>query len=291
MSISKKAADAFSLMKKAKKIQTYGKLVKEAVDENTRSGALMKLGIRGMLDIAGKAMGTSLTMHPYFTYHKVHLEALAQALNASSNHTRALDALNSAIRSADTAGSLAKALADYQFRKNGLKLTYSTFVAGSLILLRDYKSDPKAASDMKDAGQTPESLKLVTDQSLYEWRALWCELFLDSVQLLAMAQVELRGTEAAMERFEEKMKALSSGGNIGKIAAYRVEQDRQWQQYDRMTKPGTGSESAVGNPVGYARDQVGGIEKVTDSLGECCEAAMSDDAYRPEIIHLRLGSR
>ena len=73
----------------------------------------MKLGIRAMLDIASKAIGTSLTSHPYFTYHKVHLEALAQALNASSNLDKAEEALNRAIRSADASASLRKALEDY----------------------------------------------------------------------------------------------------------------------------------------------------------------------------------
>ena len=77
----------------------------------------------------------------------------------------------------------------------------------------------------------------MTDQNIYEWRALWCDLFLDSVQLLAMAQVELRATEIAMQKFREKMKALSSGGNMGKIAAYKVEEERQWQEFERMTKP------------------------------------------------------
>lgn len=66
MSISKKAADAYSLFKKAKKIRTYGKLVKEAINDDTRPGALMKLGIRGMLEIAGKALGTSLNLAPIF---------------------------------------------------------------------------------------------------------------------------------------------------------------------------------------------------------------------------------
>jgi hypothetical protein len=291
MSISKKAADAYSLFKKAKKIRTYGKLVKEAINEDTQPGGLMKLGIRGMLDVAGKAVGTSLTSHPYFTYHKIHLEALAQALNASSNYDKALEALNRAIRSADTAESLTKVLGDYQSRKNGLKLTYSAFIAGSLALLRDYRTDPQAAREMKEAGHTPESLKSVTDQNIYEWRALWCELFLESVQLLAMAQVELRATETAMQKFEEKMKALSSGGNMGKIAAYRIEEERQWQQFDRMTKPGTGSQKAVEDPVGFVRDQVNAIEKVTDLLGEGCEIVMSDDAYRSAMIAVRLGSR
>jgi hypothetical protein len=289
MSISKKAGDAYALLKKAKKIRTYGKLIKESIDEDTRPGGLVKLGIRGMLEIAGKAMGQSLTSHPYFTYHKIHLEALGQALNASSNHDKALESLNLAIRSADAAGALTRVLTDYQFRKNGLKLSYAAFIAGSLAILRDYRTDPRAARDMKDAGQTPESLTMTTNLSIYEWQAMWCELYLDSVQLLAMAQVELRGTEAAMRKFDEKMKALSTGGNMGRIAAYRVEQERQWQQFDRMTNRSSGRELAVSDPVGFAQEQVEAIEKVTNMLGEACEIAMSDDAYRSDMILHRLG--
>jgi hypothetical protein len=175
-------------------------------------------------------------------------------------------------------------------RKNELKLTYAAFISGSLTMLRDYRTDPGAARDMKDAGHTPESLTGVTDLTIYEWRAKWCELFVDSVELLAMAQVELRATEAAMQKFDEKMKVLTSAGNMGRIGAYRVEQDRQWQQFDRMTKPGSGREKAVEDPVGFARDQVNAIEKVTDLLGEACEIAMSGDAYRSDMILHRLGS-
>ena len=290
MNISKNAADAYSLFKKTKKIRTYGKLVKEAINEDTRPGAFMKLGIRGMLDITGKALGTSLTSHPYFKYHKVHLEALVQALNASSNFEKAQEALNRAIHSADAAERLTKYLCDYQSLKQILKWHYRVFIARELELLRDYKSIPQVESYLKDSRVTPEYLKSETDQQIYGWRARWCELFLDSVQLLAMAQVELRATEAAMQRFDEKMKALSSGGGIGKIFSYRVQQNRQWEQLDRMTTPGTGSEEAVENPVGFARDQVNDIEKVTDLLGEACEIAMSDDAYSPDKINLRLGS-
>jgi len=284
MGVSKSAAEAYSLFKKVKKIHTYGKLVKESVDEDTRPGALMILSIRGMLEIAGRALGTSLTSHPYFAFHKAHLEALAQALNASVNQDKAREALNRAIRSADAAAVLAKALADYQFRKNGLKVLYTFLISGSLVLLRDRGKDPKAAREMKEAGQTPESLQAVTDQEIYEWRALCCELFLNSVQLLAMAQVEFRATDAAMKKFAEKMKTLSSGGSMGKIAAYGLDQERQWQQFDRMTEPGTGSAKAVEDPVGYAQDQVNAIELVSDKLGEICEAAMSDDAYNPGLI-------
>jgi hypothetical protein len=291
MSISRKAADAYSLYKKAKKAKDYSKLVKDAIDEDTRPGAVLKLGIKGMLDLAGKVLGTSLTSHPYFTYHKAHIEALALALNASSGHDKALVALNQAIRSADAAKLLTKTLADYHFRKNALKLTYFQFLEGSLVLLRDSATDARAAKEMQDAGHTPQSLKTYTDQGVYEWQARWCELWHDSVQLLAMGQVELRATEAAMSVFDAKMKSLSSGGNLGKIAAYGVERDRQWQQYERMTKPGAGSERAVEDPVGYARDQVASIERVSDLMAECCDVAMSEQAYRPGMILQSIGNK
>ncbi len=287
MSITKKAADAYTLFKKVKKIKTYGTLVKDSIDEDTRPGALMKLGIRAMLDLAGKAIGTSLTSHPYFTYHKVHLELLAQALNASSNLDKAEDALDAGIRSADAANSLTKALNDYRHRKNGLKLTYAVFIAGELNMLHD-QNNPQTLQSIKDAGQTPQSLQATLDNDIYEWRANWCDLYLDSVQLLAMAEVEARASEAAMQRFEEKMKTLKSASNMGRIAASRAEEDRQWKEYDRATNPGTGSVQAVEDPSGYARDQVNTIRDLSDALGDGCEAAMSDDAYDPQAILHRM---
>jgi hypothetical protein len=286
MGVGMKASEAYRTLRKAKKIRTYTKLVKQAIDEDTRSGALAKLSIRGLLDVAGKAMGRSLTSHPYFQYHKVHLEALAQALNASSNHDKALEALNGAIRSADGAKSLTKELDDYTSRRKALKLGYF-LVAGSLETLREVGA-PSTANILHETGQTAGSLRTYADESIYEWRARWCELYIDSVQLFAMAQVELRATEAAMHKFDEKMKALKKGGNIGRVAAYGVEQQRQWEQYDRMTKPGTGNAKAVEDPVGWAKNQVTTIETAADLLGGCCEIAMSDDAYRPEIVSARL---
>jgi hypothetical protein len=284
MSVSQNAAYAYSLFKHVKKIRAYGIQVKESINEDTRPGALMNLGIEGTLEIAGKALGTSLTSHPYFIFHKAHLEALAQALNASSNLDRAREALSSAIRSAEAAAALTGALADYRTRKNGLKVVYSFQIAGALLQLQDRGWDPQ----LKETVQTQGPLQAGTDRNIYEWRALWCDLFLNSVQLLAMAQVELRATEAAMKNFDEKMKALSSGGGMGMLGAAQMKKDREWQWYDRASKPGSGSEKAVLNPVGYARDQVNAIQELSDRLGEGCEAAMSDDAYRPDMMQHRL---
>jgi hypothetical protein len=75
---------------------------------------------------------------------------------------------------------------------------------------------------------------------------------------------------------------------MGKIAGYRVQEDREWQEYDRMTQPGSGSVQAVEDPVGYALSQVNEIEELSQALGEGCEAAMSDEAYKPDVILHRM---
>jgi hypothetical protein len=280
MGITQKAATAYWLFRKGKKAYTYTKLVKQSIDEDTRPGALMKLGIRGALDIAGKAIGVSLTSHPYFQYHKVHLEALAQALNASSNLDDAEDALNNAIRSADSAASLTRILNEYQIRQDRLKLIYVMNIRGPLLIL----SDIAAAEQIASLHETRESLQSDTDQNVYEWRAQCCDLFMDSLQLLAMSQVESNIADLAMQRFDQKMDALSHGGGIGFLFAAQAKNNRVGQQVDRMLKPGNGSALAVADPVGYARSQVDKIERMTVDLGDGCDAAMSDDAYNPEFM-------
>jgi hypothetical protein len=290
VSVSRKAAEAYELFKKIKEIRKYKKDIEEIIDEDTRPGTLFKLSIEVTLKIAGKAIGTSLTSHPYFTYHKAHIEALAKALNASSNKDKAIEALNAAIRSADAAQSLTKALADYQYRKTGLKLKYKMTIEDSIWALRNRGTNAEAAKAIAESGLSPDAFQSQLDQNVYEWRAEWCDVYRDSVELLAMADVELRATEAAMKKYEEKMKAMASGGNIGRIAGYATEQERQWQEYDRMTKPGSGSEKAVSDPTGYTRDQVSSIEDVADTLGIGCAAAMSDDAYNPDMIRHKIGN-
>src|SRR5208283_5349031 len=135
MSVSQNAVHAYSLFQHAKQIRSYGKLIMQAVDEDTRASALMTLGIDGLMDIASKVMGTALTDHPYFAFHKAHLEALVQALNASSKFDSAQAALGSAIGSADAAGALRGALADYRVRRKSLNVAYRFQIAGALLVL------------------------------------------------------------------------------------------------------------------------------------------------------------
>jgi hypothetical protein len=286
MSVSQQAAYAYSLFKNAKKIRKYGKLVTEAIDDDTRPGALLTLGIDGMLRIAGKALGTNLSKHPYFAFHKAHLQALVQALNASSNFDDAQADLSRAIGSADAAEALTQALADYRIRRKSLNVAYKFQIAGALLVLHDRGGDQM----IRESGQTHAGMQTATDQNIYEWRALWSELYFDSVQLLAMAQVELRATQAAMKNFDQKMKALSKDGGIGGLFAAQVKENREWQWFDRASKPGSRSEKAVLDPVGFAQTQVDAIQNLSDELGDGCESALGDDAYRPDVMQHNMGS-
>ena len=51
---------AYPKLKAGKKAFDYLKLVKGAIDENTRNGSLFKLGVKGTMDIASKVIGTSV---------------------------------------------------------------------------------------------------------------------------------------------------------------------------------------------------------------------------------------
>jgi hypothetical protein len=86
------------------------------------------------------------------------------------------------------------------------------------------------------------------------------------------------------------MKALNSGGGMGLISALQMKKDRLQQGFDRRESHGSGDPTAVDDPVGYARGQVKAIDELSDRLGEGCEAALSDDAYNPDMIQHRLGS-
>ena len=133
-------------------------------------------------------------------------------------------------------------------------------------------------------------MQVATDVNIYEWRALWSELYYDCVQLLAMAHVELRATQAAMKNFDQKMAALKEMGASEDCFAAQVNENRQWQWFDRATKPGSGREAAVIDPVDFARKQVDKIDDMTVELGDSCESALSDDAYRPDVMQHHMGS-
>lgn len=280
--LSSRAADAYKTYKKGKKAYDYYKLVKATVDEDTRSGALFKLGIKFSMDVMGKVIGTSLTSHPYFTYHKAHIEVLVQALNATSMKDHAVEALSKAVSSADSAANLSSTLGGYRERLNALVWDWMWNLAEPVRMMGQYKTNPgSVAKDFADSGRTPDQMNAYLADYLDNHRARWAELCMDTLALLAMVDTEYRMADEAMNRYNAKMKKMQEGGNLGKIAAYSTEQERQWQQYERMVNPSASKPSqSVEDPSGFARRQRDSVDAVASSYSTACDFVMSDDVFK-----------
>jgi hypothetical protein len=295
MGVGQKAQDAYGKYKKVKKAAEYYGAIKKTLDEDTRSEGLLKLGVKGLLDLSKKLVGDAVAKHPYFTYHKAHLEVLGQALTASDTFDHAMQALNGAIASADSAQALTGQLTDLTHRKNGLKFTYGFTVSGGMQLLRD--TSPQAAVQLKDAGQSRESLRATMDRYLYDWRAETCALYFEAADLLAMTDLEYRAADAAFARYNDKVRKLqASKNNLGRIAGSSAEYQKQleWasRELDRAFNRSahTPDPQAVLNPAAHAQRQRDKVEAVVQKLATMCDAAMSDDAYNPQAMNLRIGT-
>jgi hypothetical protein len=285
---SAKAADAFNKFRKGYKVYSYYKLVKASFDEDTRSGSLLKLGIKASMEVAKQLLGRSLSTHPYFTYHKAHFEALAQALNAMEMKDMALDAFKRAVDAADSTSHVAGVLGKYRDRSNALLWWWHLNLAEPINIRNRYKLRPAAAlAEMKDVGFTPATLDKHIEENLYEWRALWAELCMDSLELLVMVTAEARVAETAMVRYNAKIKKMTEGkSSIGRIAGYAAEQDRQWQMYERMTEPAKPGrpEQAVKDPAAYARQQRDNVDAVASGLSQACDVILSDAVNAPDSV-------
>lgn len=292
MGASIKAADAFKKFRKSYKVYSYYKLVKGALDEDTQSGSLFKLGIKVSMDVAKKLLGTSLKWHPYFTYHKAHFEALAQALNAVDMKNMAGDAWKRAVTAADSTSEVGAAIDKLDHRRNALLLWWHFNLSEPIKILNRYKTNSASAlAEMKDVGFTPATLNDHVANNLYEWQASWSELCMDSLELFLMVDAEARIAEIAMARYSEKVKKMIEGkSSIGRVAGYAAEQERQWQIYDRMTETSKPHqpEEAVQNPASYARKQRDAVDAVAGSLSQACDVVLSDAVYNPDAMMVKI---
>lgn len=265
---------------RAKKAYGYYKEVNALLDEDTRSGALARLGVKVTIDICSKVLGRSLSMHPYYLFHRTHLTALSGALNAMAVRDMAREAFQRAVDLADGAQRTAGEVAAYESARKGLGFAYVP-IFGSLSLLRDLANGaPAAAAQLAGVNQTREQLQQWADQALYQWRCAWAALCDDALQMLLMVEADARGVRAAVARYEEKLKRLKEGkdmlGGLGKIAAYRLEEERE---YARLL-----NDRKAAEPQQVADAALADVDKVVKRVVAGTDAAFDPDLpSRPEI--------
>lgn len=305
MSLTAKAKAAYDKYQKVNKAKGhydtakgYYESVKNVLDEDTRTAEFFKLGLDGLLKLGEKAVGQSLTNHPYFAFHKAHLEILGQVLTASATHDNAMKALGKAIASADSAQVLTKQLADLNSRKSALMLNYSHLMADSLQLLANHIRHPVegAKQIQQDTGASPNELRGVMDDYMYVWRGQACELYFDGIDLFAMINIEYKAATAAYKKYQQKVQKLQqSSKSIDKIAGYGAEQKRQWEWYERERdqmagRSGGASPEAVRDPSVHAGRQRDSVASAVKTLATICDMAMNDEAYSPNLVNARIGS-
>lgn len=292
MGVTARAAESFRLLKNTKKAYDYYVLLKGALDEDTRSGSLLKLGVKATMEVAKKTVGSTLTWHPYYTYHKAHFEALSQALNAVDMKTMATESFNRAVAAADSTGRVRLSVEEFAHRRNSLGWYWSWNLVELIALRNRHRTQPAAVlAEIKDVGLTPQSLETTIETSLYDWRAGWADLCVEVLGLYLMIDAEARIAEAAWARYQAKVKKLTEGSSsIGRIAGYAAEQDRLWQQYDRMKEGGAAgkAELAVSNPAAYAAAQRDIADLAARRYARACDIVLSDAVNTPNSLLQRI---
>src|SRR5262249_39978658 len=162
---------------------------------------IFKQGVKFLFELIKKVV-PEVEKHPYFKYHKTHLEQLGKALTASDTFNHAMRELNTAIASADAAAVLTTQLTMFDSRKNIFRMKYASVISGELELARD--TTPEAETQLKDSGQTRELLRASADDDLVNWRGDICELYFDAVALRSMTDVEYRAAKAAFDLYNQK---------------------------------------------------------------------------------------
>lgn len=293
----KDAKAAYDRLKKWKKTaKEYYETAKKLADEDTRTGEIFKQGLKGMMKLAEKFSGQALTKHPYFTYHKKHLEALANALNASETSKNAMKALHEAVSAADSAAVLSAQIKDIEDRKNRLKLAYVHLLEDGFETYKNLAVLPtQARKDLADMGMSEAELRVQVEEGIHAFRASCAELFFAALDLLAMVDTEARAAEAAYKRYQAKVGKLIGGkAPIDRVAGLGTEYQRQLEWAERVldetrggTSPTARSE-AIMDPTVYARQQRALVQDLVDRLARLCDTAMSDELIYPVAFKMRV---
>ncbi len=254
----------------AKKAYSWYKAVRDLFDENTRDGGYLKLGIKLTTEIGKRLLGRSISSHPFFSYHKAHIQALAEVLNVIHARKEAAAAFNRAVAAADASAETKTQLLNFRDRSSRLGFHYIAiheFLRLRAEQMKGVMADD-AVKDMREEGLNWEDL-VRADDLLTTFQARWSNLLFDAVELLIMLEAEVRAAREAMDTYNKEVQVMASGRNLSRVASLATENDRQWAAYDRAVHPSAGkSEMAVTDPVRYATIQRDAVAGVVNAISE-----------------------
>ncbi|MDQ8160522.1 MAG: hypothetical protein P3C12_14045 [Gemmatimonadota bacterium] len=260
----------------------YCELANNALDDDLRSGALFKLGVRATTMLAERLLGLTLTSHPYYVLHREHFEVLVKALNASAAGENAFQSYLRVMNAVDTTSrvkTIRKALAH---RRDQLLLGWWLELRGMVETDPAQGRNPAAAAQAFSArGGAPLNLSARTEESLTQWRGEWFLLLQDATALSIMVRAESDAAEEAMDRYGASMEQLR-GTDV--FSTVRRDELARLQGYDRISRSGAGtkkympSAAFAGDPEHAAQavlERLWAVERLNQRLARACDIVMS----------------
>ena len=285
-----RVANYIKILGKAQKAYSYAKKIREALDEKKRDGGLLKLGIKISVDLAGKLLGTSLTTHPYFAYHKSMIDALADALNASRNSEAAVDGYRRAVTAANSTAVAA------EFKR------LESNKVDTVVKVEAFKDQIGVAADIARGAFTYDlalERKLIAQYGrkalddamadLETWRANWAGLCFDVLQLQIMTGHQLNVATAAMNEVNELIKTLMGGSNTSRVAGYGAINNIEWEKYDQIVNQKKPDLSLI-DPVKFAQGNSDKAAAWGQAFANMCDFVRGTDVIWMGKFNLQLDS-
>lgn len=277
------------LAKRAGSVQkayNYTRLVMDTFDERTRTGGVLKLGIEIALDVGGVLLGRSLSSHPYYTYHKVMIEALADTLNVSRNAQAAVDAYR---RAANAAQSEALSKAFFQIERHKVDVNVANL---------DFRKERGFIADFQRGLMTPEFARkkvaelgrdkiVAAAEHVEAIRANWAGLVFECLELQLLAASGVKAATAAMKKADELIAGLLSGNSVNVVGGLAARNMIEWEKYDsivRKKKP----QSAAMDPVAFATASLAKAAEWTTAFAAMFDFVMSKDGHRQGSYNAQL---
>lgn len=299
MGAKEKFAAAKAKYDKFKKAKEYYSMVKNLIDEDTRSKELFKQGLKYTMKLGEKLSGLSLTKHPYFKIHKIHFEVLGATLSAVDTHHNAMNALASAIASADQVALLTEQIEQLRHRMRGVQINYWHMVRPVIVEINrvnaaSKKEQQEFFQDLKNADITPQEFNQSIDVPIMEIRADAIELYADAQALMTMVEIEYKAAVEAYARFTKRVAKLQgSKKSIDVIAGKAAERDMQYEWFEReralIDKKPTAAPEAVKDPSAYAKGKRDEVVALTEKLATMADVMMTDTIYDPEALTMAIG--
>ncbi len=260
----------------AQKAFSYFRKIQVVLDEKKRDGGLLKLGLKISIDLAGKLLGTSLTTHPCYAYHKSMIDVLADALNANRNSRAAVDAYKLAVSAANST-----AVASEFKRLEAIKVNivsnhfiFNDRVGVAADIARGMMSDDFARKKIAQYGGSARLSEALSD--LETWRANWAGLTFDVMQLQIITANELNVALEAMNKVKDLMATLMGGSNMDRVVGYGTANNIEWEKYDQIIGQKMPAQSLT-DPVKFAQGNADKATAWSQAFAEMCDFVRSEE--------------